>query len=51
MMKKQKSDCPHHWHLYTGPILMVIPHGHVVQDCCVCNALRTIHKGHVKPRI
>ncbi len=34
------------WHLYTGAIFMVIPDGHVVQECCACRKRRTIRRDH-----
>lgn len=37
-----------HWHLYTGVIHMVVPAGHVVQHCCKCDAMRTVHRAHVR---
>lgn len=33
-------------HLHHGPIHMVVPDGHVVESCCICQALRTIHMEH-----
>lgn len=40
------SQCKHCWHIFTGPLLMVVPDGHVVEKCCSCKAMRTIHRGH-----
>ena len=34
------------FHLYGGPIWMVIPDGHVVEKCCQCNCTRTVHAEH-----
>jgi hypothetical protein len=36
----------HCWHRHEGPIWMVIPNGHVVQKCCKCPAMRTMHRDH-----
>lgn len=35
------------FHVFTGPIWMVVPDGHVVQKCCHCSAMRTIHRCHM----
>jgi len=37
----------HCWHLFFGSIHMVIPNGHVIQECCSCETIRTIHRDHV----
>lgn len=37
----------HCWHPKKGAIAMVVPDGHVVQQCCDCPAIRTIHEAHV----
>lgn len=37
----------HCWHAHRGPIWMVIPNGHTVQQCCKCQATRTVHVDHV----
>lgn len=36
----------HCWHLFRGPLMMVMPDGHVAEKCCECQAMRTIHAGH-----
>lgn len=38
----------HCWHQYRGPILMVIPDGHTIQNCCKCPETRTIHIDHAR---
>lgn len=46
-MKEYTQDtCSHCWHHYRGAILMVIPDGHVVQECCKCHQHRTVHAEH-----
>lgn len=37
----------HCWHAFRGPLLMVVPDGHIVQKCCSCKATRTIHVDHI----
>lgn len=36
----------HCWHIFGGPIWMVVPDGHVVEECCHCHQHRTIHIEH-----
>ena len=36
----------HCYHASTKPIMMVIPDGHVVQKCCKCESVRTVHGAH-----
>lgn len=38
------SCCFHNFH---GPIHRVIPYDHLVQQCCKCNKIRTIHVDHL----
>lgn len=38
----------HCWHVFRGPLLMVVPDGHVVQKCCGCATTRVIHADHAK---
>jgi hypothetical protein len=40
------SSCEHHWHAFSGVIHMVVPQGHIVQSCCKCSSIRTVHRGH-----
>lgn len=40
------SEHEHCWHIFTGPLLMVIRDGHVVQKCCKCPAMRQVHREH-----
>lgn len=40
------KDHEHCWHTHRGPIHMVIPNGHTVQQCCKCQATRTVHADH-----
>jgi len=47
MPEKNKSECGVHcWHAHEGPLFMVVPDGHIVQECCKCQAHRTIHRDH-----
>jgi len=41
-----RRDCDHCYHLHRGPLLMVVPNGHVVLSCCKCKNLRTQHADH-----
>lgn len=41
------NGCEHCWHVFRGPIHMVIPDGHTVQECCKCHGHRTVHMDHV----
>ena len=39
----------HCWHLHTGPLLMVVPEGHVVEKCCQHpEATRLVHVDHLE---
>ena len=38
--------CIHCWHPHCGPIWMVIPPGHILEQCCKCGTTRTVHYGH-----
>jgi hypothetical protein len=40
------DDHEHCWHFYHGAIHMVIPDGHVVRQCCKCQAIRAVHADH-----
>lgn len=48
----KESSHNHCWHIYRGPIWMVIPDGHVLQKCCKCDATQMAHVDHLhnKPR-
>ena len=46
-----KKDCNHCWHPHTGPLMMVIKEGHVVQSCCKCQDMRQVHRGHSYPSL
>lgn len=35
-----------HYHLDTGPILMVLKPGHVLERCCRCQGTRQVHVEH-----
>ncbi len=37
----------HCFHVYRGPIWMVIPDGHTVQKCCKCLTTRLVHVDHL----
>jgi hypothetical protein len=43
-------DHEHCWRMYRGPISMVIPDGHTVQQCCKCQTIRTVHVDHAVDR-
>lgn len=45
MPKPTHSHC---WHVHRGAIWMVLKDGHIVQECCRCEATRTIHAEHAK---
>ena len=36
----------HCFHIYRGPMHMVIPDGHVALRCCRCPAMKTQHADH-----
>jgi hypothetical protein len=36
----------HCWHRKTGAIWMVVKDGHVIQECCRCDATRSVHADH-----
>lgn len=38
--------CSHCWHTYCGVILMVVPDGHTVMQCCRCGAQKLEHREH-----
>lgn len=40
------DNCDHCWHAKRGPIMMVIPDGHIVQECCKCHRTQTVHADH-----
>jgi len=40
------SACAHCRHTYRGSLMMVIPDGHVPEQCCKCDAMRTVHAEH-----
>jgi hypothetical protein len=46
----ERLACDHCWHIHQGPLMMVIPDGHMVQSCCKCKSLRTIHCEHIGGR-
>lgn len=39
------------FHIYRGALWMVIPDGHVVEKCCKCGNMRTVHIEHRLDRI
>ena len=43
---ESQTTCNHCWHSRRGPIHMVVPDGHVVEECCRCHAHRTVHIDH-----
>jgi hypothetical protein len=54
-IKKIDSSCSHCFHLFTGPIWMIIPDGQVLEKCCKCGATRLVHidhsSNHWRPKI
>lgn len=44
--KKECEKCC--YHAKKGPIMMVIPDGHIVQECCKCHNTRVVHIDHLK---
>ena len=48
MRDDRESEHVHCWHAKRGPIWMVIQDGHVVQACCTCHAVRTVHVEHLQ---
>lgn len=47
---KLRTECNHCYHAHRGPIWMVIPNGHVVEECCKCHSTRTVHVEHRTPK-
>lgn len=48
-MNKPKAETLTHEHCYhprRGPIHMLVPDGHVVEQCCSCGKVRTVHAAH-----
>jgi len=43
---KSQKEHEHCFHIFRGPIWMVIPDGHVIEKCCMCDATRTVHAEH-----
>jgi hypothetical protein len=37
----------HCYHIYQESLMMVIPDGHVVQKCCKCECMQTVHQDHM----
>jgi len=48
--RRKAVEHKHCFHLFRGPIHMVIPDGHVVQKCCTCERTRTVHADHAYDR-
>ena len=40
----EKERCDHCYHRHTGPLMMVIKDGHIVERCCKCGCLRQVHR-------
>jgi hypothetical protein len=40
----------HCFHQKEGPVWMVVPDGHIVQECCRCHEIRVIHLDHAAHR-
>lgn len=45
-LRDAASEHEHCWHAFRGPLMMVVPDGHVVETCCKCHKMRTIHADH-----
>lgn len=45
--KNCNENHEHCYHTYRGVLHMVVPDGHVVQKCCSCSSMRTIHADHM----
>jgi len=43
--KGQIVSCDHTYQPYFGPVHMVVPDGHIVEQCVHCKGRRTVHKG------
>lgn len=43
---ENERQCEHCYHTKQGPIMMWVPDGHVVEECCKCHGWRTIHRSH-----
>jgi len=45
---KNCSDANHEhcYHIFSGVIHMVVPNGHILQECCHCGSTRTVHAAH-----
>jgi hypothetical protein len=41
------DNCNHCYHVYRGPISMVVPDGHVVEKCCKCGLTTTVYAEHL----
>ncbi len=35
------------FHIFSGPIHMVVPDGHVIEKCCGCSCTRSVHREHL----
>jgi hypothetical protein len=46
MLSEEAHD--HCFHPYQGPIMQVVPDGHVVLKCCKCDAKKVVHKEHIR---
>jgi hypothetical protein len=51
--QKDEGHCcdGHCWHAKHGAIWMVVKDGHVIQECCRCDATRSIHRDHAMETI
>lgn len=43
---RDSVHCFHCWHMFMGAIHMVVRPGHVLEECCKCDALRQVHIEH-----
>lgn len=43
------NEHQHCYHLFTGPIMVVIKPDYVLEKCCSCGATRQSHRDHQMP--
>lgn len=50
MLSQRLESCEHCYHEKQEPVLMWVKDGHVVQECCKCSKMRTVHRDHAGGR-
>lgn len=45
-MADNHNNCDHCWHAKSGPYMMVLRDGCILQQCCKCDATKQVHKDH-----